>query len=169
MYTAKEFLDRFRHRIYLGAFRDDVLRARSDLTIATETSAVGALADLWCPWYWRPGLDGKPMTCFFDEALAESIARSMRVCDDALINLDATRAKLIAELQVSVGSWLPESVLVARDLRTGKALILDVNKRLIALYRNWIQTGGHSSVEVVEIRGRNLENLVGDFLIVNRG
>ena len=104
----------------------------------------------------------------FEDALCDIRVRGIRISDSDKIDLDSQRKKIIEEYQRKTYKNL-EKVPVATDLATKRTLILDSNKTCVALYRNYFQNPEKNiKIPLIEIRGEELESVIGDFIIINR-
>ena len=96
----------------------------------------------------------------------------MKVNQRALIDLKNERKiqieKYRQELKTRVAPEGP--LLLALDTRTGKCLVLDGNKTSCAVCRNFLddETQDGRPVPAIKAAGPYLENIVGDFCIINR-
>lgn len=159
-----EFIDRFRKRILLEAFNYDAFLTREDLILRERKLPIFCFGKFFCPWYH---LGNKIIK--FSHALDDSRVQAMKISDCEIINLHEERRKIIMAYQRQKFDYLLP-VLLAVDLATDRALLLDSNKTIIAWYRNCLedQKNKNIMVPVVEIAGKNLEIIIGDFYIVNR-
>lgn len=159
-----EFIDRFRKRILLGAFDYDAFLTKEDLVFRERKLPISCFGKFFCPWYY---LGNKIIK--FSYALDDSRVQVMKVSDNEIINQHEERRKIIAAYQRQKFDYLLP-VLLAIDLATDRVLLLDSNKTTIAWYRNYLedQKNKNIMVPVVEIAGKNLETIIGDFHIVNR-
>lgn len=160
----KESYERlFKGRIGLGAFEWVAFRSPVDLTITEKLLPVASFGDFFCPWF----VTGDTLVRY-RYALAHPEARPLRVCESELIDLDPLRAKTISEYRAKNNADLP--ILLAKDLTTGRTLILDGNKTSAAMWRNFDAEPqkNEKMMSVVQIDGKHLEMFIGDFFIVNR-
>ena len=161
--NAKEFADLFRKRIGLHAFDYESFTARSDIVIVETTVTAPDLAGFCCPWY----TDGVRLLKY-REAMSNPSARCVRVPESGLIDKNIERKETIDRYKRI--NYVPTPLLLARDLATGRTLILDGNKRTVAFYRKHSgkPEATAATLSAIVITGRNLENFIGDFQIVNR-
>jgi hypothetical protein len=157
-------------RITLGAFNRLKFLHRHDLEIREVQLTVPTLGECFCPWYYVN--QGKPEEVDYGTAEWSIAARAMKVNQPGIIDLKSDRRRRIEtyrkELKTRVAPEQP--ILLAIDTRTGKCLILDGNKTSCAIYRNFLDDEAQYGRPVLAIQaaGPYLENIVGDFCIVNR-
>lgn len=164
--NKEEFLKIYRDsncpKILLGAFNEQGFLDREDLELKSGKIKISELGDFYCPWYY---IDDHEADFYKD--LEKEKTRAIKVSDKQKINLVSKRQNIIEQYQKEqIESLGP--IPVATDTATGKTLILDSNRTLVSLYRNFLKDGLDKDILIIEIRGANLEDVVGDFKIVNR-
>lgn len=157
-----EFIKKYRQpRILLGAFNDNVFLCRGDIELVEKNISVSELNNFYCPWYY---LDGQEKS--FDEGLCNITIKAMKVEASELIDTNQERRNLIEKYQREKQKL--DFIPIATDTETNRTLILDSNKTCIALYRNYLENEIDFDVSVIEIKGVQLQSVIGDFLIINR-
>ena len=150
------FLLRYRRRIALATFHNNVFLSRGDVKIIRRQVRSADIGTWYCPWYYY-----QQQEINFDTALNTPDARAMTVAEvPGLANQE--RQKKIAQFTATPHSM--DIFPIATDAACNKTLILDGNHTLCALFA----AGSQENITVDEIVGSNLENVVGDFQIVNR-
>jgi len=159
--NKSDYIVQVRTRIGLGSFNDQVFYARNDIEIIENEISISEFANFYCPW---AHINGEHVE--FDMALLNPLAKYIRVKDDELINYRKDRKEKIDNYQhKKIDLW---PIPLAHDLATGKYLILDSNHTSISLFRKYKQDRLDKNLHVLILRGENLEDLIGDFIIVNR-
>ncbi len=159
--TKDEFMKAVRPKIGLGAFFDQAFLSRVDIELIEVRDYISSFANFYCPWAHC----GSELI-EFDPALKNIEARAIKVSDHELIDLKPERKEKIEECQKKTISL--EIIPLGLDTASGKHLLLDSNHTSIALYRNYLSSKEDKEVQMILIKGPNLETVIGDFIIVNR-
>ena len=123
-----------------------------------------------CPWYQL----NKKEVVNYEIARENSRARAMQVSDQKVISLNKEeKLEMIKKYQQKyrdkkeIEFLLP--IILATDITTGRTLVLDGNKTIIALYRNYQEDSSQDKlIPIIHIIGKFLEDIFQDFEIVNR-
>lgn len=156
-------------RVTLKAFDRSKLRCRNDLEIKEIELSVANLGEYFCPWYYIIVRKETPKEIRYEEAECLIEARAMRVKEINLVNLNNERELKIRKYVNDLENANPKvPILLVLDTTTGKYFIIDGNKTSCALYKSFLSSGKNRSTSAILVSGPYLENIFGDFCIINR-
>lgn len=162
--SKDEFLRKYRRPQITIWFNDNVFLSDVQIDIQEAQYKISSLGEFYCPWHYD---SNNCLIGSIEQAVGDPAVKSMRIKMSELINLDEERLKVI-DLFIKNFPGLNDPIPLATDLNTKKTLILDANKRCVALYRNYLKSEIDNNLEFIEITGTGLEKLIEDFKIINR-
>lgn len=165
MIDRDEFIKKY-HKRLLGAFNNKLFISRDDITIREMYIPISNFAEFYCPFYYC-NYTNEIRDIDYSGAILSIYCYSMQIKDKNLIDINAERKNKIEKLQKNLSINI-YSVPIATDIYSHKTLILDSNKTCTAIYRNYLENLNNIHINISEIIGTRLEQIVGDFIIVNR-
>lgn len=145
----------FRQRIIIDSFGDWEFQ-KASLLFVERTVNIYRVRDWYAPWYYRG-----PEEVTLDALVArDTTVYAMRLFEVPYYSKDEARNRDIAERPI------PESFMpfpVATDLDTGRTLVLDGSRTLVAM----LVRGINREIPIVEVLGRWMAGIIGSFAVVN--
>lgn len=153
--NKEEFLRDIRPRIIIDSFNDEGFR-RADLQFRERVVNVQDMDGWYTPWYYH----GDAEVTLSPETAADPTVRAMCLSEVAAKSKQAGRNQDMATRSIpAVLSVVP----IATDTNTGRTLILEGNRTLAAMFAR----RQFRKIQVLEVLGSNLEQVIGSFAIVN--
>jgi len=133
----------------------------NDIEIVTKEIAIGEFCEFYTPWHQKNGImNGK-----IEEVLRDLEYKTIKVKD--ALNYEDKKIEVEMKQQSLISTLCDlHPIPIATDIGIDKTLVLDGNKTIIALTRN--KENCKKKIEVIEIQGTELNNLIIDFNIIAR-
>jgi hypothetical protein len=138
----------------------------NDVILREREAVLEEVGNYFCPWYYDVET-GKELSAPFEDILDNLRARLTTV-KDVRKNQFPSKGVIIGQYIQDFKGRTEESLCafpVATDDKSGKTLVLDGNKTLVALYQSWAKD---KKVPIVEIYGSNLIRILPDFRVMYR-
>jgi len=159
-----EFINKYRKAQITIWFKDNIFLNDEAISIRDANYKISSLGEFYCPWHYD---HNNNLIGAIEQAICDPDARSVQLKSSETIHLDRDKENIILSFRNNFPEF-SNPVPVATDLNTKRTLILDANKRCIALYRNYLDNKVDEVIPFIEVDGQGLERLVEDFKIINR-